>query len=97
MFDFGAPKLFGSVGRRLITSVPQAQIGKLPHLIEPRTLIGASALTASYFFYLWYTDDGKGPSDYPKGFEVCYFLTRIYLFLYFPSNLVFLPFAGHHL
>ncbi|KAM3180514.1 hypothetical protein ACTXT7_016139 [Hymenolepis weldensis] len=41
----------------------------LPHIFLPRTLIGATIFTGSYFVYLWYFDKEKAPSDYPKDFQ----------------------------
>ncbi len=58
------------MSHRMASSAPSSAVRKLPHLLDPKTVLGGSVITASYFFYLWVTDDGQAPSDYPKRFDV---------------------------
>nr|CDS26949.1 phosphatidylserine decarboxylase [Hymenolepis microstoma] len=57
---------------RSLPSVPSKTpytLKNLPHIFQPRILAGATVLTGSYFFYLWYSDNEKFPSAYRKNFE----------------------------
>nr|CDS22551.1 phosphatidylserine decarboxylase [Echinococcus granulosus] len=51
------------------SSPRSSSLGRLPHIFQPKLLLGATALTGSYLLYIWYFDYEKQPSYYPKNFK----------------------------
>ncbi|KAL5113025.1 Phosphatidylserine decarboxylase proenzyme mitochondrial [Taenia crassiceps] len=50
-------------------SPDSSSLGRLPRLLQPKLLLGATILTGYYLVYTWYFDNEKQPSHYPRDFS----------------------------